>query len=415
MILPHHAFMATNENRNDSLPLDQALDQIDAFIKKHLVCSMHHRAILALWVVHTYCYEYFPITPYLEISSPEAQSGKSLCLALLNELCHKPWLPGGVTAACLTTRLAGNQPTLLLDDWHTVLRSSGHQPLLALLKAGSRYGSYYPEYPKEKDWDGSVFCPKAFAGQGRLPAALAPLCIPIVLRRKKPRERAVPFWSKFVGEEIWNLPKSLATWVEQNSGLIRDLTADRLADATIASVSGPRHAALVPLMVLAGAAGSRWASKALLAYLRIFSAEQAHTSSVGLQLLSDIREFFTLQNDPPKIHTAPLLEYLNGLEERPWKQLTPNKLRVILQDYPIHRSSAQRIDGQKLKGFTFQHFVASWESYLPQLSSRRSPRPVPDANQVVPIETQVVPIGPGVVTKGVGVVANDAQVVANLP
>src|SRR5205807_5373269 len=87
--------MATNENRNaPPIPIGQALKQIDAFIKTHLVCSMHHRTILALWVVHTYCYNHFPVTPYLEISSPEPQSGKSLCLCLLKELCHKSWIPG---------------------------------------------------------------------------------------------------------------------------------------------------------------------------------------------------------------------------------------------------------------------------------------------------------------------------------
>src|SRR5437016_10330298 len=102
-----------------------------------------------------------------------------------------------------------NAPPLPIDqalkqiDAFTVLRSSGNQPLLALLKAGSRSGSYYPEYPKEKDWDGLVFCPKAFAGHGRLPASLAPLCIPIVLRPKKPRERVESYWHEFLSMDIW--------------------------------------------------------------------------------------------------------------------------------------------------------------------------------------------------------------------
>jgi hypothetical protein len=408
-------FMATNENRNNPpLTLDRALDRIDAFIQKYLVCSIHHRTALALWVVHTYCYQCFPVTPYLDISSPEAQSGKSICLGLLKVLSNNAWMPGGVTAACLTTRLASHQPTLLLDDWHTVLRPSGTQPLLALLKAGSRSGSYYPEYPKEKDWDGVVFCPKAFAGQGRLPASLAAHCIPIVLRRKKAKERVTCFWRDHAEFEVYDFQKSLSAWAEENAETIRDLATQNLANTDIASVAGPRRDALMPLATLAGAAGSKWLNKALLALLRIFTAEQAHTSSTGLQLLSDIREFFTLQNDPPKIHTVPLLEYLNGLEERPWKKLTPNTLRVILQDYPIHRSGAQRIGDQRLKGFTFQHFVASWESYLPHLSSRRSPRPVLDANQVVPIGSGVVTNGDEVVTNGGRVVTKEAQVVPNL-
>lgn len=407
--------MSTNEKQTKpQLPIDQALHQIDAFIKKHLVCSMHHRTVLALWVVHTYCYDRFPVTPYLEISSPESQSGKSLCLCLLKELCHKPWMPGGVTAACLTTRLANTQSTLLLDDWHTVLRSSGNQPLLALLKAGARSDSYYPEFPKEKDWDGLVFCPKAFAGPSRLPAALTPLCIPIVLRRKKPREKAEPFWHNFLTINVWELRKAISTWVDENPSLIRDLAFQNLANLKLRSLSGQRFNSLVPLFTIAGAAGKRWANKALLALYRIFSAEQAHTSSVGLQLLSDIREFFKSQNDPPKIHTAPLLEYLNGLQERPWKNLTPNALHILLRDFPIHRSGSQRIGDQNLKGFTFQHFVQSWESYLPHLSSRRSPRTVAAADQVGTKGHQAGTIGASLGTSSASVGTNGGRVVPNL-
>lgn len=402
-------FMATNENRNpQSLSIADALDQIYAFIGKYLVCSMHQRTVLALWVVHTYCYKHFPETPYLEISSPEGQSGKSVCLGLLEVLCSKAWMPGGVTAACITTRLANHQPALLLDDWHTVLRSSGNQPLLALLKAGARAGSYYPEYPKEKDWDGLVFCPKAFAGQGRLPDSLAPHCIPIVLRRKRSKDRVTAFWQDKAAWKVYDLRKSLAAWAEENTKLIDELTAANRANRKISSAAGLRHHAVLPLLTIAGAAGRKWVNKALLALHRIFSAEQAHTFSPGLQLLSDIRDFFQQQNDPPEIHTAPLLEYLNSLQERPWKKLTARALRAILQDYPIHRSATLRIGEQKLKGFTFQHFVESWESYLPHLPSRRSPRRVPDTNYVVTNETGSVANRGGPVENHPQPVANDA-------
>lgn len=407
-------FMSANENRNPMpLPIAEALDQIYAFIGRYLVCSMHQRTVLALWVVHTYCYNHFPATPYLEISSPEGQSGKTVCLGLLKVLCSHPWMPGGVTAACITTRLANNQPALLLDDWHTVLRSSGNQPLLALLKAGARAGSKYPEYPKEKDWDGLVFCPKAFAGRGRLPDSLAAHCVPIVLRRKRAKDRVASFWQDKAGSETYDLRKSLSDWAEENTKLIGELTAANLANIKISSATGLHYHTVLPLLTIAGAAGRKWANKALLALHRIFSAEQAHTFSAGLQLLSDIRDFFRQQNDPPKIHTAPLLEYLNGLEERPWKKLTARALRALLQDYPIHRSATLRIGEQKLKGFTFQHFVESWESYLPDLPAHRSPRRVPDTNCVVTNEAPPVAKGMGSVANRGGPVANHPQPVAN--
>lgn len=408
--------MAANENRTyQPETLAEALNQVDAFIKKHLLCSRHQRTILALWVAHTYCYKHFPVTPYLEISSPEGQSGKTTCLGLLEILCHKPWNPAGVTAACLATRIANNQPTLLLDDWHTVLRSSGHQPVLALLKAGIMSGSYYPEYPKEKDWDGLVFCPKAFAGQGRLPASLSTRCIPIVLRRKKPKEQVAAFWKENADWEARDLTKSLAAWVESNRELLRPMACEALTDRRLQSMSGPRRETILPLVVLAAFAGSRWTKRAMIAHCRIFAAEQAHTSSVALQLLTDIRSFFVQQNDPPKIHTAPLLEYLNRLEDRPWKKLTPNGLRLILQDFPIHRSSTLRIGGEKLKGFTFQHFVESWESYLPHIPARRLPRLVPNASQAVADEASVVAEAASVVAGSPSVVAKGPSSVPNLP
>ncbi len=401
--------MATNENRNQGSPaLVEAYNRIESFIARHLVCSRHQRRVLALWVAHTYCYQHFPVTPYLEISSPEGQSGKTRCLDLLEILCYKAWKPAGVTAACLTTRLANHQPTLLLDDWHTVLQSSGRQPVLGLLKAGTLSGSYYPEYPKEKDWDGLVFCPKAFAGQGRLPASLSTRCIPIVLRRNKHNEKVVAFWKEDVRSEARELIKPVAAWLQENTQLLRAMAREVLNDRRFASMSGPLRETIMPLVVLATFAGPRWFKRAMIAHSRIFSAQQAHPSSLGLQLLFDIRSFFTQQNDPPKIHTAPLLEYLNRLEDRPWKKLTPNSLQLILRDFPIHRSNTLRIRGQKLKGFTFRHFVESWESYLPHLPARRSPRPVSDATQVVANEASVVAEGPSVV-------ANHAQVVPNFP
>src|SRR5205809_3414076 len=66
---------------------------------------------------------------------------------------------------------------------------------------------------------------------------------------------------------------------------------------------------------------------------------------------------------------------------------------------------------QNVKGFTFQHFVESWESYLPHLSSRRSTHPTP--GQVVTNESQVVTNESQVVTNESQVVTNESQVVTN--
>ena len=70
------------------------------------------------------------------------------------------------------------------------------------------------------------------------------------------------------------------------------------------------------------------------------------------------------------------------------------------------RSASQRIGGHNFKGFTFRHFVESWESYLPHLSSRRSTQQHPD---------QVGTNGSQVGTNDLQVGTNGSQVGTNGP
>jgi hypothetical protein len=393
--------------------IDQTLQGMEDFISKFLVCSDHQRTVLVLWIVHTHCYDYFPVTPYLAISSPENQSGKTVCLRLLHLLCNKAWMPGGVNAARLINRIASHQPTLLLDNWNTILRASDAQSMVGFLNAGSAHDSHYPTHSTDQNFDRSIFCPKAFAGPGRLPASLADRCIPIALRRRKPKEQVLPFWRDIAEAELGAVIEPLAAWTAENRARLRRAAAEFLC-STVPTFSMRQQELAAPLLGIAEAAGGQWPKKARLALLRIFVSSPAQPPSIGIQLLSGIRDFFTSLNDPPRIHTAPLLEYLNALEERPWKKLTPNGLRHILQNYSIDCSRSQRIGDRNVKGFTFQHFVKSWESYLPHLSSRRSTRQHPTPDQVVTNQPQVVTNEAEVVTNEPQVVTNEGQVVTNL-
>ena len=390
----------------------QTLDQIDAFLQRYLVCSTQQRTILVLWIAHTYCFDRFPVTPYLEIYSPEKQSGKTVCLRLLKLLCNHAWLPVGVTPSRLIIRIASSRPTLLLDNWNTVFRPSGSQSIVGFLDAGATQGNYYSFNPDNDYSDFPVFCPKAFAGHQRLPAPLADRCFPILLRRLKHKEKVVPFWDDVASGEAYDLTKSLSAWAEQNHDLLRQ-RAWHILRFPVPGLSVASRQLIAPLLTIATIAGGKWPRKLDFAQSRIAAASLAQPPSVGLQLLTDIRSFFSLDNDPPRIHTAPLLEYLNALEDRPWKKLTPNRLRIILQDFPIARSGTQRIGSDNFKGFTFQHFVESWESYLPQLSSRRSPRPQATSDQVGTSAAQAGADGSQVDTNQPQVGTTEVQVGAN--
>src|SRR5205807_2541176 len=135
--------------------------------------------------------------------SPDKQSGKSVCLQLLNLLACKTWMPSGIGKSRIMSEIAKSQPVLLLDDWHTLFGSSDAQPIIGFLNAGSTGGLrhvFRPGNERPGDDDSPsvaspiIYCPKAFAGLGDLPSSLADRCIPIALQRKKPDERVLPFW-----------------------------------------------------------------------------------------------------------------------------------------------------------------------------------------------------------------------------
>src|SRR5579864_3798965 len=82
---------------DDFPPVDgnKLLNDVSEFIGRYLQCSEHQRTVLALWALHTHCMSAAQVTPYLAIQSAEKQSGKTLCLQLLNLLCESPALTAG--------------------------------------------------------------------------------------------------------------------------------------------------------------------------------------------------------------------------------------------------------------------------------------------------------------------------------
>src|SRR5579864_2296934 len=180
--LPEPAAPDTSFNPDELEPIDGAnlLEQVSQFIGRYLQCSDHQRTVLALWVLHTHCSTAAQVTPYLAIQSAQKQSGKTLCLKLLSLLCDFPALTAGFTANALTRRIDGPISTVLLDECQATVgtraRSKG-PALRAILASGYQCGIGYTDATHERQ----VFSPKAFAGMGQLPEALADRSISIIL------------------------------------------------------------------------------------------------------------------------------------------------------------------------------------------------------------------------------------------
>ena len=361
------------EPEEEPAPLVEVVDAIYRVLPDYLSCSNHQRVILALWIVHTYCFEVFPATPYLNIYSPETQSGKTLCLQLLRMLCHNSWMPGGgLTATRLMDNIAKRRPTLLLDDWHTAFRPTEAQSIIGFLNAGFAEDSRYAGRGSDGSEDLDIYCPKAFAGSASLPGPLADRSIPIVLQRQKPSESFRTFCSGIIRPQTESITKQLRLWFKDYDRLHSVYKhGETVYTGNLPGFSLRQKACALPLLTIARLLGAKWTRRARVALRRIFDIHTPEELSTGRQLLHDIRAFFFSDGKvKDKVLTANLLEHLNQLNGRPWsrdqkgKPLNPERLRYHLRDFSVCRSSTQWIAKEKRKGFSRQNFAASWDRYL---------------------------------------------------
>lgn len=77
------------------------VNDVRRFVRRYVVMTNEQLLVVTLWVVHTHCVEAFEQTPYLAVTSPEKQCGKSRLLETTELLVAQPWqtvLPSGSRA-----------------------------------------------------------------------------------------------------------------------------------------------------------------------------------------------------------------------------------------------------------------------------------------------------------------------------
>ena len=222
----------------------EVLDDVASFIRKYLVCDDHQLTILTLWSAHTWCFQLFPATPYLDLRSPQQHSGKTRCLRLLDRLCHASAFSTGAPAKTIMDRLLATRDleeltdedgivqipkplTFLLDDCHHTFGPSERQPLVAMLNSGSDMGCTYAS----GGTDYYLYSPKAFAGNAPLPPSLAARCVPVVLQRPRPSDQVVRLESEEIQAKdlAANLAGRIENWINHNALLLKQQAQNRPA------------------------------------------------------------------------------------------------------------------------------------------------------------------------------------------
>jgi hypothetical protein len=346
------------------------LEMVEAYLRRWLVLERSELVALTLWVVHTHAFEAAECTPYIAISSPLPASGKTRSLEALELVTAKGWLTSDVSPAVLYRTIEQRTPTLLLDESDATFKGDKEraEAIRGVLNSGYRLGGSTTrcEPPNWEPREFSTFCPKAFAGLGRLPDTIADRSIPIRLRRKRSDEKVERFRRRdVVGEAKELRARATATVALHLDGL-------REARPELPEQLGDRAADVwEPLLAIAEQAGGEWPDQARAAATALSAPDDADEDVPGLKLLADIRDAFT-RHATDRLATRELITELATDDEGPWadyrgknRRISPAELARHLRPFSIRSRTIWLADGDTPKGFLREQFEDAWARYLP--------------------------------------------------
>jgi hypothetical protein len=358
----------TNAQPDDAL----VLDDVCAFLGRYIAYPSEHAQIAhTLWLAHTHCMDACESTPRIAFLSPEPGSGKTRALEISELLVPNPIESCNVSAAYLFRKIdvtEGGLPTILYDEVDAVFsgRSEKSEEIRGLLNAGHRRGAKVGRCvingKMAEPQDYPVFAAVALAGLGWLPDTLMSRSIIIRMRRRAPDEKVEPYRKRYHAADGHELRDLIATWasgvtdeLKRARPIMPDEIQDRAADCW------------EPLLAIADAVGGHWPDTARRAAVALVTLAKEANPSLGLRLLSDLRQVF---GSNKTMTTDQLLDRLLHLPESPWadlkgKALDQRGLAFYLRRYDI---KPKVLTGGKHRGYERAPLEDAWSRYLPPLS-----------------------------------------------
>lgn len=350
-------------------PVDGAalLDALFVFFSRFIVAPAVCLRAGALWVVHTWTFEAFDITPRLAVTSPTKRCGKTTLLDILFAVVFRALSAANVTTAAVFRSIEKYHPTLLIDEADTFL--AAREELRGVLNAGHRRGGTVircvGDDSEARAFD--VFTPAAVARIGKLPDTLADRGIPIRLERRLKTQRVERLSLRRVAAEAGDLRRKLRRWAADNLPALRD--ADPVAPPGLHDRAEDNWRAL---LAIADAARGSWPRLAREAAVKLSGGEAAPDDSLLGILLSDLKDLFEREG-ASKIASARICGMLTAIEGRPWAELrrgheiTPNGLARLLAPVGVRPRTVRTGPGpdDTGKGYSFDDLADAFARYGP--------------------------------------------------
>lgn len=370
----------------------ELLDDIREHILRYVVLPVHAAHTLALWVLHTFVTDVMDYTPYILVTSPVRECGKTTLDEILVNLAYRGIMTGGITAAALYRTIDKFQPTMVLDELDARLRGDAGEMLRGVLNTGFQRNGCITicEGENNEPRDYRTFCPKVLSGIGRVWDTVTSRSIPIRLARASRDELAN--LTKIRGDRIRaiSLPYQMRAlrWAADNR---QHLVA---ADPPMPPQLGARQCDVWrPLLAIAATCGRNWAELARAGALALYGVAEEE-GDYGLLLLQDLKEIFS-ENRTENLHTTKILQELTRREDRPWpeysrdKPLSPRGLSKLLGRFQVKPKNV-RVAGELAKGYSLSDLAPVFRTYLAPPASAVTavtvdPSCSPEARQARPV------------------------------
>lgn len=354
---------------------EELLDELVEFIGHYVVMSENETKAVALWIVHTYLFDIADYTPYLLVTSPVRECGKTTLLELLLHLAHRAQMTGGITAAALYRRIDRRYPTMLLDELDTRLRGDSGEFLRGVLNTGFQRSGKVTICVGDNhdDKDFSTFCPKVLAGIGRVWDTVTSRSIPLRLARATRHE--LKQLTKIRGDRIAKtclpLRRKLLRWAADNRDAIRKMEAQAPEEL------GARQSDVWrPLFEVADQVGGKWSELGRESALALHRAAEDE-GDYALLALADMCDVFRDRLNPKVLYSVTMVEEFLKKEERPWAEvrhgapLSPTYLAKLIGRFGVKprqvREGTHSTDEQK-RGYTLAELEPVFRKYLPALT-----------------------------------------------
>jgi len=356
----------------EEIHTDDLLNELVRQVKRFLVLPLYAAEIIALWVLHTYVFRCWEVTPRLHIVGPTKGVGKSRLLSWLKMVVYRPQMAGNLTASSFFRTVAKHSPTMLIDELDSFVQDDS-EIRNAFNEGYSIDGCVLRTVGDDHEpRQFSCFAPAAYAHIGTLSHLFNPLLsrsFDIRMQKKQSDELIESIRLTRKTDAYKDTRRKCVRWANDH----RDKLSANVPEFP-ASISDDRvRDNAESLLAIAELGGAEWKVKgreAVVGNVR----QQADRDDWGEWMLADTYEYFVRFGKDKELATL-LADELGKLDHwkemgRARKPITTKQLAKILEPFEVE--SRRENDG---RWYHREDFERHWKAYLSELNGKKDPPP----------------------------------------